>query len=365
MTKLADLPTPSLILDRRVLAANLDRMRGRARALGVALRPHLKTAKSGAVARLAMGPDGGPITVSTLAEAAYFVDQGFTDITYGVGITPAKLDQVAALQAKGADIGLVADNLAAAAAVAERGAALGISFAVHIEVDTGGGRGGVAPDDPAAVEIGRLLHGAPGTNLRGVLTHAGHSYACDSVAGIRAVAAQERDGVRAAATALRDAALPCPELSVGSTPTAMFAEALDGITEMRPGVYMFMDLYQAHLGVCGLDDIALSVLASVVGHKPVLNRLLVDAGALAMSQDPSLPGYGQVRGSPALKLAGVNQEHGLIEAAAPLPYAELPVGARLRLLPNHACMTAAMHDRYHVVDGGDDVVAVWDRCHGW
>ena len=363
--KLEDLPTPSLILDRRALVANLERMQARARQLNVALRPHLKTAKSADVARLAHGAGGGPITVSTLAEAAYFLEHGFTDITYAVAITPAKLAAVAELQANGADLGLLTDNLAAAAAIAERAAALGTIFPVHIEVDTGGGRGGVQPDDPLAVEIGRVLAAAPGTALRGVLTHAGHSYGCRSTDEIRAVAEQERAGVLAVATALRAAGLPCPVVSVGSTPTAMFAGSLDGVTEIRPGVYMLMDLYQAHLGVCALTDIAVSVLTAVVGHKPGLNRLLVDAGALALSQDPSLPGYGQVLEMPDLKVVAVNQEHGFIEAPAPLRFAELPVGARLRVLPNHACITAAMHHHYHVVDGTDDVVALWPRCHGW
>ncbi len=362
--QLADLPTPSLILDRRVLQANLARMAARAETLGVTLRPHLKTAKSAEVAEAAVGA-GGPITVSTLAEAAYFLAHSFTDITYGVGITPAKLDRVAALLAEGGKIGLITDDLAAARAVGARGAELGRVFPAHVEIDTGSGRGGVAPDDPALVDIARALHGQPGSELRGVLTHAGISYAADGPDAIRAVAEAERAGAVAAAEAIRAAGLPCPVVSVGSTPTATFAERLDGVTEMRPGVYMFMDLYQEKLGVCAAGDIALSVLSSVVGRKPGANRVLIDAGALALSQDGSLAGFGRIAELPDLHVASVNQEHGLVEAATPLPFDRLPVGARLRVQPNHACMTAAMFERYHVVDGGDEVVAVWERCRGW
>lgn len=363
--RIADLPTPSLVLDRRVLDANLARMRGRAAELGVTLRPHLKTAKSDRVARLAHGGETGPITVSTLAEAAYFLDRGFADMTYAVGVTPDKLPALAELTARGASIGLLTDDLEAARAIGARGAELGLVFPVHVEVDSGSGRGGLAPGDPALVEIGRVVDTAPGASLRGVLTHAGMSYQCDGPAAIRVVAERERADAVAAADALRAAGLPCSVVSVGSTPTAAFAESLDGVTEMRPGVYMFMDLFQAELGVCGESDIAVSVTASVVGHKPAVNRLLIDAGALALSQDSSLPGYGRVAGAGDLRIASVHQEHGFVEGPAPLPFDRYPVGARLRVLPNHACMTAAMYDRYYVVDGGDEVVDEWDRCRGW
>ncbi len=362
--RLDDLPTPALVLDRAVLARNLVRMRDRAARLGVRLRPHLKTAKSADVARLALGDGGDGITVSTLAEARYFLERGFRDIIYAVGIAPAKLDEVAALRRQGADLAIVTDDLEAARAVARRGAELGTVFPVLVEIDSGAGRAGVDPAGGELVDIGRVLATGPGAELRGVLTHAGHSYRCAGPAEIRAVAAQERAEAVLAADRLRQAGLPCPVVSVGSTPTALFAERLDGVTEMRPGVYMFMDLYQQSLGVCDEADVAVSVLASVIGHRADRGRLLVDAGALALSQDGSLPGFGRVAGR-ALAVAKVNQEHGFVEPLAGAAAVDLPVGSRLRLLPNHACMTAGMYDRYHVVDGGDEVVAVWERCRGW
>ncbi|MFQ5783979.1 MAG: alanine racemase [Alphaproteobacteria bacterium] len=374
--KLGDIGTPALVLDRTRLARNLTAMSARIKAHGVDLRPHVKTAKSLEVARLATEGHSGGITVSTLNEAAYFARGGFRDITYAVGIVPSKLAEAAAIEREGARLTLIADTVEAARAVADRAAALSTRFGILIEVDSGSGRAGVAPDDPALIEIAGILDGSPEIELRGVLTHAGHSYACTTVADIEAVAEAERRAVVDAADRLRGAGFPCPVVSVGSTPTARFARSLEGVTEARPGVYVFFDLYQAGLGCCGIDDIALSVLASVIGRRPERGRALIDAGALALAQDRSTAGqavdrgYGMVcdiSGADAgLHVVNVNQEHGFVESpTGALPADALPLGGRVRVLPNHACMTAAAHDRYHVVDGGDEVVAVWERTNGW
>jgi len=376
--RLADLSTPSLILDRGTLAANCAAMAARAAKLGVRLRPHLKTAKSAEAARIATAGQFGGITVSTLAEARYFAGHGFRDITYGVGIAPGKLDEVARLQAEGARLQLVTDDVATVGAVAQRALELKAAFQLLIEIDTGGGRAGVLPEAPALLEIGRAIAAAPGLSLLGVMTHAGHSYRCKGGDAIAAVAEEERAGVVRAAERLEAAGLPSPVVSVGATPTAMFARALPGVTEMRPGVYTLMDLYQMAIGVCRREDIAASVLASVIGHNPRTGRILIDAGALALSQDRGAAslmehtGFGwvcdAVTGKPldGLYVAEVNQEHGMIAAAkgAP-PFERLPLGARVRILPNHVCMMAAPYDRYHVVEGGADVVAVWDKATGW
>lgn len=375
--KLADLPTPSLVLDRAALAANCATMAARAAKLGVRLRPHMKTAKAAEAAKIATAGQFGGITVSTLAEAAYFAAHGFRDITYAVGIVPGKLDEVARLQRGGAAMTLVADNVAAVAAAAERAEKLGAAFALLIEIETGGGRAGVLPDSPELLAVARAIAAAKRLKLAGVLTHAGHSYKCRGEAEIAAVAEQERAGAVRAAERLRAAGFPCPVVSVGATPTAAFARSLEGVTEMRPGVYTLMDLYQMALGVCRREDIAVSVLATVIGHNPRTGRILVDAGALALSQDKGAAslmehvGYGWVCGETGERLDGlyvaeVNQEHGMIASpsGAP-PYGRLPVGARVRILPNHACMMAAPYARYNVVERGDEVVAVWDKASGW
>jgi D-serine deaminase-like pyridoxal phosphate-dependent protein len=374
---LDDLPTPALILDRAILRRNLKHMSDRLRQVGVALRPHLKTAKSLQIGRMAVEGHDGRITVSTLAEARYFAKGGFTDIFYAVGVVPAKLSTVTELRRQGVNLRVVTDNLAVAKAIAEA-AKNGDTFSVFIEIDSGAGRAGLPwPAVPGLLDIARVLHEAPGVELAGVMTHAGHSYHQSTVDGLAAVAEQERLAVVGAAEKIRAAGMPCPIVSAGSTPTATHSRNFAGITEMRPGVYCFNDLDQAFIGSCGAADIALSVLASVIGHYPHRNQVLIDAGALALSKDVSAQefqpkvGYGTIVDPPANDMAVVecSQEHGFVGAGDPIPYGNLPVGSRVRVLPNHACITAAAYDRYWVVDsdldGGRTVVDTYDRINGW
>jgi D-serine deaminase-like pyridoxal phosphate-dependent protein len=146
---------------------------------------------------------------------------------------------------------------------------------------------------------------------------------------------------------------------------------------MRPGVYVFNDLDQEFIGSCGAGDLALSVLASVIGHYPHRNQMLIDAGALALSKDISAQefhpkvGYGTIADAPVKDMAVIecSQEHGFVAAGDPMPYGNMPVGTRVRILPNHACITAAAYDKYYVVDsdfdGGKAVVDIYDRINGW
>ena len=279
--RLADLPTPCLVLDRGILERNIGAM---ARALarqGVPLRPHMKTAKSIDVARLATTGQPGGIAVSTLAETEYFAGHGITDILYAVGITPQKLDQAAKLNSAGAAVIVLTDDLHTADAIAAHRQ----PPRVLIEIDTGEGRGGVAPDDPLLLELADRL----GPYLAGVLTHAGHSYAGRTPDDMERIAETERAGVTRAAERLRSAGHATPIVSMGSSPTARHARHLEGVTEVRAGVYMFGDLFQAEIGTHDLDSIALTVLTSVIGRRP--GRLLVDAGGLALSRpgEPNIP----------------------------------------------------------------------------
>ena len=376
---LAALDTPCLLLDEARLTANVARMRARLAGLGVAFRPHLKTAKSLAVAPRAMTGPRGPAMVSTLREAAYFAEGGVTDLVYGVGIAPQKLDRVGGIRRQyGADLAILLDSVEQADAVAGWVAANRDPLPVLIEVDADGHRSGVAPDDAETlVAIGRILV-AGGAALRGVLLHAGDSYGLSDPERIAAAAESERAAGVAAAGRLRAAGLPCPVVSVGSTPTARFATDLDGVTEVRAGVFMFGDLFQAGVGSCGVDDIVLSVLATVIGHQRAKGWIVVDAGWMALSRDRGTArqavdqGYGIVcdaagRPYPDLIVRDANQEHGIVAlrpgSTATLP--DLALGARLRILPNHACATAAQHDRYHVLDAAGRAVATWPRIAGW
>ncbi len=368
-----DLKTPALLLERPKLVANLARMAERARARGVKLRPHMKTAKSAAVARLALEQGASGIAVSTLAEASYFLDHGVRDILYAVGLAPAKLDEIAALAKRGADIKFVTDNLPAARAIAGHPA----SHRVLIEVDTGDGRLGLDPADPELIEVARAVESGGRSRVVGIMTHAGQSYDARDPEAQARIAEGERAGAVAAAERLRAAGFAGDIVSVGSTPTAIHARDLTGATEMRPGVYMFGDLFQTGIGSCGEGDIAVSVLASVIGHRRKDNAAILDAGALALSKDRSTErlaggdcGFGRVadlagRALDGVTVVSVSQEHGRASAQVPLPFDLLPIGGKVRVYPNHACITAACFDAYHVLDGGPEVVATWDRCRGW
>jgi D-serine deaminase-like pyridoxal phosphate-dependent protein len=250
---------------------------------------------------------------------------------------------------------------------------------VLIELDCDGHRSGVKPDAPDLISIGRLLDRG-GAALLGVITHAGDSYNCRSIAAIRAMAEQERRLAVHCAKRLGEAGLPCPVVSVGSTPTATYAEGYDGVTEVRAGVFVFFDLVMAGIEVCRQDDIALSVLTTVIGHQRERGWIIADAGWMAMSRDrgtskqPVDQGYGvvcDVEGTPipGLIMLEANQEHGVIahRSGDPAQTPALPVGTMLRILPNHACATGAQHDRYHVIGGGNaqQVEAVWPRFSGW
>jgi D-serine deaminase-like pyridoxal phosphate-dependent protein len=378
---LDDLPTPALILDLDRVERNCTRMMARAADLGVELRPHMKTAKSADVARLAARQQSVGITVSTLAEIEYFAAAGFDDITYAVGITGHKIPALARLQRRfGVRIALLTDSIQAVHDIAERAEMLGERFGVFIEIDCGGGRGGVLAGAPDLLLIAQALQASPMLSLAGVLTHAGQSYDATSGAAIADIAETERAAATHSAQRLRAAGIEVRSVSVGSTPTAVYAASLAGVTEMRPGVYTLFDLAQLSLGTCTIDDIAVSVLATVIGHNPRSRRMLVDAGGLALSKDRSASrlganvGYGLVctmSGGPpigGMYVAEVHQEHGLIAGpdAGEVPADRFPVGTRVRILPNHACLTAAPYDRYHVVRGENTcVLGVWPKATGW
>jgi D-serine deaminase-like pyridoxal phosphate-dependent protein len=365
-----EIRTPALLLDAGKVEHNCRTMRARLDAEGVALRPHVKTAKNVEVTRLALGADTGPITVSTLREAEYFFSHGFRDILYAVGIVPAKLERIADLAARGARMAVIVDSVDAAKAVA----AFEGRVRALIEIDSDGHRAGIRPGDPVLLDVGRAL----GPALQGVMTHAGDSYNCPDVHGIRAVATRERDAVVACANALQAAGMESPVVSVGSTPTATFADSFEGVTEVRVGVYVFHDLVMAGLGVCAIDDIAISVAASVIGHQREKNWLITDGGWMAMSRDRGTAkqkvdqGYGLVcdlAGRPIedLIVIDANQEHGIVarRGGGPLDFDRFPIGSLLRVLPNHACATAAQHDFYEVLAAGGKPQGRWERVNGW
>jgi D-serine deaminase-like pyridoxal phosphate-dependent protein len=374
------LATPAAIIDIARMQRNIDRMQHRMDALGVRLRPHVKTSKCTPVvmAQLAAGAQG--ITVSTLKEAEQFFDAGIADILYAVGMVPVKLARAWALCQRGCNLKILTDSVVSAQAIVDFGRSHGAVFEVWIEIDTDDHRSGVKPADALLLDLGRLLHEG-GMKLGGVLTHAGSSYDLNTQAALEALAEQERAGCVLAAERLRAAGLPCPEVSVGSTPTALAARSLDGVTEVRAGVYVFFDLVMHNVGVCARDDVALSVLTTVIGHQPEKGWIIFDAGWMAMSRDRGTQkqshdfGYGQVCGLDGAPMEGcvvigANQEHGIAaftegSAAGESDLtARFPVGMKLRVLPNHACATGAQYPAYEAL-GPDGAVSHWPRFYGW
>jgi D-serine deaminase-like pyridoxal phosphate-dependent protein len=366
---LSTISTPAFLVDRSIVEQNCTRMRAKALAAGVAFRPHVKTHKTIEIGRMQHGGGIGPITVSTMAEAEFFANAGFRDITYAVPIAPEKLARVAALAARIDRLNILIDSAAALRAVEEFHAAHGVVFDVFLKVDCGYHRAGVDPEDPDSVRLTITIAGSRAVRFQGLLTHAGHSYHARDMEELRRIAAEEIESLSRFRALIAGEGIAGAIRSVGSTPTASVVGAFAGADEARPGNYVFYDAFQATLGSCSRDDVAVSVLATVVGSYPDRGEAIIDAGALALSKDvgpdhidPNF-GYGIVcdldlRPLPA-RLIALSQEHGRLAIAAPPP-----VGTLLRIIPNHSCLTAAMYDRYHVIVG-DSVVDEWRPVRGW
>ncbi|ASK18634.1 DSD1 family PLP-dependent enzyme [Halomonas sp. N3-2A] len=377
MTIMQELGTPTALVDTQRMQRNIERMQERMNALGVRFRPHVKTSKCPSVARAQIAAGAQGITVSTLKEAEQFFDAGITDILYAVGMVPSKLPQALALRQRGCDLKIIVDNVAVGREIGSFGKAHEEVFEVWIEIDTDGHRSGIKPEEDALLEVASVLHDA-GMCLGGIMTHAGSSYDYDNPAALLAIAEQERAGAVRAAQRLYDVGLSCPVVSVGSTPTALSAEHLDGVTEVRAGVYVFFDLVMRNVGVCTVDDIALSVLTTVIGHQEEKGWAIVDAGWMAMSRDRGTQkqaqdfGYGQVCTEDGKVLEGyilsaANQEHGVLSRTGEPDRSiaeRFPIGTRLRILPNHACATGTQHPEYQAVlpDGN---IETWPRFYGW
>lgn len=374
---IALLDTPVAVIDHDRMINNIERMQRRSESLGVRLRPHVKTTKCAQVVEAQIQAGAQGITVSTLKEAQAFFAQGVTDILYAVAMAPSKLAQALALRQAGCALIIVTDSVAGARAIVEFGRAHHECFEVFIEIDSDHHRSGVRSDDPLLVEIATLLDQG-GAVLKGVMTHAGESYKLNTLQALQEIAELERAECVKAAQAIRAVGIACPEVSVGSTPTALCAVHLEGVTELRAGVYVFFDLVMHNVGVCTLDDLALSVLTTVIGHQPAKGWIITDSGWMAMSRDRGTQsqqcdfGYGLVcdqQGTiiEGLMLRSANQEHGVASFEGGMTVdveQRYPIGTRLRILPNHACATGAQYQAYEALLANGET-ARWPRVNGW
>lgn len=368
--KLANLKTPAFLIDLPRLKENLQLMKERAQKHSVTLRPHVKTHKTAEIAAMQATPESPGITVSTLAEASFYQKSGFKDITYAFPITANKLAEAAELTTSLPVFNILLDQPQTLSAVEDYARQHGIRFNIFLKVDCGYHRAGVDPSAPESVRLARQLAETEQIEFKGILTHAGHSYHCSNPAEIIKVAEQERDVMAQFAGRLRESGIACHTVSVGSTPTAMHAPDWQGVTEIRPGNYVFFDQFQADIGSCRPEQVVATVLTTVAAHYPAHNQMLIDAGALALSKDPGADhlgddmSFGGVLNHPRLRLFSISQEHGLITSNDPIAFEKFPVGSLLQITPNHSCLTAALFPKYHVVEK-DQVVDEWTPQRGW
>jgi D-serine deaminase-like pyridoxal phosphate-dependent protein len=379
---LSALATPCLLVDQARLDANLVRMQERADAQTVALRPHAKTHKCVAIARRQRAQGAAGLTVATVAEAEAFVAAGASDVC--VAFPVAGRDQherLAALEDR-AQLSCTVDTVAGAEQASAVHTRHDAPLNVLMEVDVGHGRCGVPWNAPEmAISLARRVAALPGLRLTGILTHAGQAYDGPRdgerpAEALRRVAQHERDRMLAVATRLAEADVPgvVPDdftISIGSTPSmAAFENAeRDGfrVTEIRPGNYVMHDAMQVALGAASFDDCALTVLTTVVStREPPTGppRAFVDAGKKILTTDTGAgtDGYGRVLADAGTmtpadgpRVVRLSEEHGWLEGPAA---AALSVGDRLRLVPNHACVSVATQPRLYVVEE-ETPVDVW------
>jgi D-serine deaminase-like pyridoxal phosphate-dependent protein len=347
----AAIETPALLLHLDVVERNLARMAERARRLGVTLRPHAKTHKCPELGQRQLVHGAAGLTVATLAEAEAFVKAGVTDVTWAFPIDPTHVAHARQL-ARRATLRVVTDDLETARALAHTG------LHVWLKVDCGYHRAGVDPMSSYAMEVARELAREDGLVFDGLLSHSGHAYQTSGREEAAAVAEGERETMVRFAHRLRVGGVTVRGISVGSTPAMAAAEDLTGVTEARPGNYIFYDRTMVLIGCCEPEEIGVTVLASVVSHQPGAGHFVVDAGALALSKDAGPahlglpPAFGAVRGHPELTIASLSQEHGVVRGSPEHLAGRFPVGARLEIEPNHSCLTVAQHDEYQVIRDG-------------
>jgi D-serine deaminase-like pyridoxal phosphate-dependent protein len=348
--------TPALMIDRQILCRNVSEMADRAARCETELWPHAKTHKCAEIAALQREHGARGITVATLAEAEYFVDAGFEEILLAYPpVGEWRLRRLAAL-ARRARLRVALDDLGVLQALIDACRDAGARVPYLWEVDCGTGRLGTPPGEPTAA----LLAAAPRTEecpFDGVMTFAGHAYAAADDGELDRAAAAEREALALTAAALAARGIECPTRSAGTTPTAHRLRPETGITEMRPGNYVFYDATQVALGVVGRERCALSVLATVVG-RPDPRRVILDAGSKALAAERMTgrtDGFGFVRDHPELHVERLYEEHAILHSDQA---SDLPIGARVQVVPNHACAAANLHRRAIITEGGE-VVDEW------
>ena len=377
MKNIKELFTPCLLVEENKLSRNIQRIKSIVSKRNINFRPHLKTIKSKEITKMFLEEFGSCAMVSTIEEIEQLKDCGINDFLYSVAIVPNKLDRIAKSLSKNCNITVSVDHISMAQEIVNFYIKTGVKISAVIELDLDGHRSGVKPDaEDQLYGIAKCLNDAG--LFRGVMSHAGESYGLSNKKDLLECAKNEADQTLKAVSILEEAFINCELVTIGSTPTVLSDYQNDKITELRAGVFVFFDLVQTGVGICKIEEIALSVLTSVISVNKEINGIIVDAGWMAMSRDIGTSsqkidyGYGQVCYENGeliedLLLTKVQQEHGIIQmrngSNAKLP--DIKTGDMLRILPNHACATAAAHGCYNVVNNKNEVTNVWDRFNGW
>lgn len=368
--------TPALLLDRVILQQNLVAMQSKADRLGVALRPHIKTHKCIEIGKEQVKLGAKGITVSTFYEATKFADSGFTDITWALPIPYDYVDDALNLSEK-IIFRVLVDSIEAIEFLETKCLNRGIQIHVWLEIDCGQHRSGVNQKSISAEQLAIVLAESKNLIFDGIFTHAGHSYLAKTKDEIKTIAEQEHFLMCEFVERMKKKSIEIPAVSIGSTPTISVAENLEGVTEIRPGNYVFYDYTQVILGSCKVDDCALTVLSTVISHQTEADYFIIDSGALSLSKDPGPVnlqnnfGYGTIFQNyqaktinARLKIQSLTQEHGKVVADQIAAIKEkYKVGERVHILENHSCLTAAMFDEYNVVSG-NEVVEKWKILRG-
>lgn len=359
--------TPAVIVDRERLLRNIDWAAALARRRGLALRPHVKTHKCVEIAQLQLERGAIGLTASKVDEALVFIEAGVPSITVAYPVVDETKLRRLLLGAREhrTDLRVVVDSRRGAELLARVAAEVDKTVGALIEIDVGLHRCGLRDDDPLLLELASALRDARRLKFTGLISHAGHAYAAADSAHVATIAAEEGEILGRARRRVEAGGVEVAEVSVGSTPTVLASDSYDGITEIRPGNYVFMDLTPLRLGLIDTSQIALTVLATIVSRNDEF--LITDAGSKVLTSDlgahgmPGVTGYGgayladePLASSAALNVARLSEEHGFVERNG----CDIPIGSKLRIIPNHACPVVNLADELVVVSG-DDVVARW------
>ncbi len=353
-----ELDTPCLVVDLDRLERNIEEMAAYAQARGLALRPHLKTHKTAEIAQLQRRAGVVGFTCAKLGEVEALADAGVLDdvlVAYEI-VGEQKIARLLALLDR-LRVTVAVDSVAVAEPLSRAVTAAGKVLDVLIEVDTGLQRAGVEPGEPA-LRLAREIVQMPGLRLRGLMTHEGHVARARSSEELAAIARAAGEAMVATAELLRRHGVPVEVVSVGSTPAAFATTQVDGITEMRPGTYVFYDAAAFRFGRIGPERVALRVLATVIS-RPAAHRVIIDAGSKTLTSDPAPPdraGFGYIVEYPHATIVRLNEEHGIVEfpPGSPVP----AVGDRVEIIPNHVCPVVNLQDELFAVRDGR-LIGAW------